>query len=146
MNTSDRFKPVLKVAENREASAARKFGQSQKQQHEEEAKLQNLREYHAEYLARFHQSASTGMNAAQLREYQIFIKNLESAISDQEEVVRQSQQNTSEHKQQWTEKHIRTKSMDKAMSRIVATEQKQRDAQEQKASDEIAQRISRSTH
>ena len=146
MNTSDRFKPVLKVAENREASAARKFGQSRKQQHEEEAKLKNLREYHAEYLARFHQSASVGINASQLREYQAFIKKLETAIYEQEEVVRQSQQNTTEHKQQWTEKHIRTQSMDKAMSRIVASEQKQRDAQEQKLSDEIAQRISRSTH
>ena len=146
MNTSDRFKPVLKVAENREASAARKFGLSQKQQHEEEAKLQNLREYHAEYLARFHQTASAGINAVQLREYQAFIKKLEAAISEQEEVVRQSQLNTSEHKQKWTEKHIRTQSMDKAMSRMVATEQKQRDAEEQKVSDEIAQRISRSTH
>ena len=146
MNTSDRFKPVLKVAENREASAARKFGNSRKQQHEEEAKLKNLRDYHAEYLARFHQSASAGINASQLREYQAFIKKLEAAIYEQEEVVRKSQQNTSEHKQQWTEKHIRTQSMDKAMSRIVATEQKQRDAQEQKASDEVAQRISRSTH
>jgi len=146
MNTSDRFKPVLKVAENREASAARKFGKSRKQQHEEEAKLKDLRDYHAEYLARFHQSASVGINASQLREYQAFIKKLEAAIDEQEEVVRQSQQNTSEHKQQWTQKHIRTQSMDKAMGRIVATEQKQRDAQEQKMSDEIAQRISRSTH
>jgi len=108
MNTSDRFKPVLKVAENREANAARKL--------------------------------------SQLREYQAFIKKLESAISEQEEVVRQSQQNTSEHKQQWTEKHIRTQSMDKAMGRMVATEQKQRDAQEQKISDELAQRMGRSAH
>ncbi len=146
MNTSDRFKPVLKVAENREANAARKFGQSRKQQHEEETKLNNLREYHAEYLARLHQTASVGISAAQLREYQAFLKNLETAIAEQEEVVRRSQQNTTEHKQQWTEKHIRTQSMDKAMNRLVATEQKQRDVQEQKVSDEIAQRITRSTH
>ncbi len=146
MNTSDRFKPVLKVAENREANAARKFGQSQKLQHEEEAKLQSLRDYHAEYLDRLKQSASVGISAAQLREYQAFLKNLEKAIADQEEVVRRSQRNTTEHKQKWTEKHIRTQSMDKAMSRIVATERKQRDVQEQKMSDEIAQRISRSTH
>ena len=146
MNTSDRFKPVLKVAENREANAARKFGKSQRQQQEEEAKLQNLREYHAEYLNRFQQSASSGISAAQLREYQAFLQNLEKAIAEQEEVVRRSQQNTSEHKQQWTEKHIRTQSMDKAMNRIVETEQKQREVLEQKMSDEIAQRISRSTH
>ena len=146
MNASDRFKPVLRVAENREASAARRFGQSKKQCREEEDKLQNLRQYHAEYMARFQQTASTGMNASQLREYQSFLNKLEQAILEQEEIVRQSKLNCSEKKQQWTKKHIRTQTMDKAMDRMVKNEQKQKDALEQKASDELAQRLSRSTH
>lgn len=146
MNTSDRFKPVIKVAANREATAARKFGESQKLQHEEENKLANLRQYHAEYMARFQQSASSGMNANQLREYQAFLSKLETAINEQEDVVRRSRDNCTQHKQQWTEKHIRTQTMDKAMNRLKDNEQKQRDALEQKMSDEIALRISRSTH
>ena len=146
MNSSERFKPVLKVAENREASAARKFGLSQKQQHEEESKLDSLRQYHAEYLARFQQSASAGISAGQLREYQAFLSNLEVAITEQEEIVRQSKLTSSQHKQEWTEKHIRTQSMDKAMGRMVADEQKQQEALEQKMTDEVAQRIRRSTH
>lgn len=146
MNASDRFKPVLKVAENREANAARKFGQSQKLHREEEEKLQNLRQYHTEYMARFQQTASIGMNASQLREYQAFLNKLEQAINQQEEIVKQSKLNCTEQKQQWTEKHIRTRSMDKAMNRMVDDEQKQKNAQEQKISDELAQRLSRSTH
>ena len=146
MNSSDRFKPVLRVAENREASAARRFGQSKKQCREEEDKLHNLREYHAEYMSRFQQSASEGMNASQLREYQAFLNKLEQAILEQEEIVRQSKLNCSEQKQKWTQKHIRTQTMDKAMDRMVKNEQKQKDALEQKASDELAQRLSRSTH
>jgi flagellar FliJ protein len=146
MNASDRFKPVLKVAENRESNAARKFGLSQKQQHEEEEKLQSLRQYHSEYMSRFQQTASIGMSASQLREYQAFLNKLETAIVEQEEIVRQSQQNCTAHKKQWTKKHIRTQTMDKAMGRMVKSEQKQKDAQDQKMSDEIAQRIIRSTH
>jgi flagellar FliJ protein len=146
MNASDRFKPVLRVAENREANAARRFGQSKKQCREEEDKLQNLKDYHAEYMARFQQSASVGMNASQLREYQAFLNKLEQAILEQEEIVRRSKQNCSEHKQQWTQKHIRTQSMDKAMDRMVKNEQKQEAAQEQRLSDELAQRLGRSTH
>ena len=146
MNSSERFKPVLKVAENREASAARKFGLSQKQQQEEEAKLDNLRQYHAEYLAKFQQSASLGMSASQLREYQAFLTKLDQAITDQEEIVRQSKQASHQHKREWTQKHIRTQSMDKAMGRMIADEQKQQEALEQKMSDEVAQRIRRSTH
>ena len=146
MNSSDRFKPVLKVAENREASAARKFGVSQKQQQEEETKLVNLRQYHAEYMTRFQQTASNGMSASQLREYQAFLSKLEIAISDQEEVVRQSRQTSHQHKQEWNEKHIRTQSMDKAMGRMIADEQRQQEVLEQKLSDEVAQRIRRPTH
>ena len=146
MNASDRFKPVLKVAENREANAARKFGQSQKLHREEEEKLQNLRQYHNEYMARFQQTASMGMNANQLREYQAFLNKLEQAITEQEEIVRQSKLSCTEHKQQWTQKHIRTQTMDKAMNRMVKDEQKQEDAKEQKMSDELSQRLSRSTH
>ncbi len=146
MNASDRFKPVLKVAENREANAARRFGQSQKQHREEEGKLENLRQYHAEYMTRFQQTASVGMNASQLREYQAFLNKLEQAIVEQEEIVRQSKLNCSTQKQQWAQKHVRTQTMDKAMNRMVETEQKKQDAEEQKASDELAQRLSRSTH
>lgn len=146
MNASDRFKPVRKVAANREASAARQFGKSQQQHREEADKLENLRQYHAEYLARFQESASNGMNASQLREYQAFMSKLEQAIADQEQIVRQSQQNCTEHKARWTEKHIRTKVVDKAIDRMEKTEQKARDAQEQKISDELAQRLGRPPH
>ena len=97
-------------------------------------------------MARFQQSASDGMNATQLREYQAFLHKLEQAIIEQEEILRQSQLNCDEQKQQWAKKHIRTQTMDKAMNRMVDNEQKAQDAQEQKISDELAQRLSRSTH
>jgi len=145
MNGSDRFKPVLKVAANREAKAARQFGLSKKQQNEEEGKLVNLRQYHAEYMTRFQQSASSGMTASQLCEYQAFLSKLETAINDQEEVVRQSKLNCTQEKQKWTQKHIRTQAMDKVMGRMVDTEHKEVESADQKASDEVSQRI-RSGH
>lgn len=145
MNSSDRFKPVLKVAASREANAARRFGESQKQHREEANKLESLRQYHSEYMTRFQQTASSGMNASQLREYQAFLNKLEQAILEQEEIVRRSKLNCTEHKQQWAAKHVRTQTMDKAMDRMVKSEQKEKDAQEQKVSDEIAQRITRSS-
>lgn len=146
MNASDRFKPVLKVAANREASAARKFGQSRRQQLQEEQKLSELRDYHAEYLHRFRESASIGISASQLLEYQAFLKKLETAITEQEEAVRRSRVNCQQHKQRWTEKHIRTQSMDAALERLRASEARERESLDQKLSDEVAQRISRRSH
>ncbi len=143
MSSSDRFKPVLKVAENREASAAKKLGQSQQTQKAEEDKLDNLRQYHLDYMQRFKQAASAGMNAGQLREYQAFLNKLDQAINEQEKIVHNSQKNAVQMKKQWAQTHVRTKSMDKAMSRMKDSERKQQDARDQKVSDEIAQRLRR---
>jgi len=143
MNASDRFKPVIKVAANREADAAKKLGQSRQKQQSEETKLQNLREYHAEYMQRFRDAASAGITASQLREYQAFISRLEKTIGEQLVVVQNSSRVVVQKKQAWQQQHIRTRSMDAAMERLQHREQKARDAQEQKMSDEIAQRISR---
>jgi len=144
MSASDRFKPVLKVAENREATAAREFGLSRQKHQAEEDKLNSLREYHLDYMQRFKQAASVGINASQLREYQAFITKLEQAISEQEKVVQNTQRVSVQMKQQWQKTHVRTQSMDKAMNRMKADERRHQESQDQKMSDELAQRIKRS--
>ena len=136
MNASDKFRPILKVAENREQSAARQFGKSQQRRRQQEEKLENLKQYHLEYLERFQQCASNGMHAAQLREYQVFLKNLEQAIAEQEKLVTLSQADCSKQKDNWRQKHIRTQVMDKAMEKIVHKEQQHKEKVEQKAADE----------
>ena len=136
MNASDKFRPVLKVAENREQSAARQFGQSQKRRKEQEAKLENLKQYHLEYMERFRQCASNGMHAVQLREYQLFLTKLEQAIAEQEKTVALSQVDCTRQKDNWRQKHIRTQAMDKAMEKMVYKEQQHKDKIEQKAADE----------
>ncbi len=143
MGASDRFKPVVKVAANREADAARKFGQSRQQQQAEEQKLANLREYHLEYMQRFRNAAASGISVAQMREYQAFISKLETAIEQQLNVVEDSKKRVVEQKKVWTTQHVRTQSMDKAMQRLVDQEKREENAREQKASDEIAQRLRR---
>ncbi|MGD2118275.1 MAG: flagellar export protein FliJ [Chromatiales bacterium] len=136
MNASDKFRPVLRVAENREQTAAKQFGKSQQHRREQEEKLENLKQYHLEYLERFQQSASNGMSASQLREYQLFLNNLEQAIAEQEKLVSQSQADCSRQKDNWRQKHMRTQVMDKAMEKIVLKEQQHKDKIEQKAADE----------
>jgi len=140
MSPSKRFKPVLRVAESHEAKAANQFGDSQRYVQEQEAKLNELRQYHDEYLERFNTASRNGINAAQLREYQAFLAKLDLAIKEQEAVVQASDKNRSVKKEAWQQKHIRSKVLDKVMQRYQEEEKRILEKREQKESDEKGQR------
>ena len=140
MVPSKRFKPVQRVAESQEQKAARAFGQSQRQMEDQEARLEELRQYHREYMQRFEKSSKLGMTAVQLNEYRAFLAKLEAAIKAQEEIVLASQQNRSSHKEKWQQKHMRSQVLDKVVARYTSEDRKKHEAREQKESDERSQR------
>ena len=140
MSPSKRFKPVLRVAESHERKAAHQFGDSQRYMQEQEAKLEELRQYHREYLERFDTASRNGISAGQLREYQAFLAKLELAIKEQEAIVQASEQNRSVKKEAWQQKHIRSKVLDKVMQRYQEEERRAEEKREQKELDEKNQR------
>ncbi|MCF6354775.1 MAG: flagellar export protein FliJ [Candidatus Polarisedimenticolaceae bacterium] len=140
MSPSKRFKPVLRVAESNERNAAHQFGDSQRYMQKQQARLDELREYHDEYLERFNTASRNGISAAQLREYQAFLAKLDLAIKEQEGVVQASDKNQTEKKELWQQKHIRSKVLDNVMQRYQAEEQRAMEKREQKEADERSQR------
>jgi flagellar FliJ protein len=136
MVPSQRFKPVLRIAESRERKAAHQLGDSQRNVQEQEAKLEELRRYHKEYLERFDSAARVGISAAQLREYQAFLAKLEMAIKEQESVVQQSQHVCTTHREEWQQKYIRTQALDKVVQRCKTEERNTQEKREQKEIDE----------
>ncbi|VAX05833.1 hypothetical protein MNBD_GAMMA26-594 [hydrothermal vent metagenome] len=139
MVPSKRFKPVLRIAESRERTAAHRFGDSQRKVQEQEAKLDELRRYHQEYLDRFNAASRNGMSAAQLREYQAFLAKLDQAIQEQENIVHASDADCTVSKKEWQNKHIRSKVLDNVMSRCEMEERRHKDKLEQKEVDERSQ-------
>jgi len=140
MVQSKRFQPVKRVAESRERTAAKALGDSQRWAQEQESKLQELKNYHLEYLQRFQSAAKMGMSASQLLEYRAFIEKLERAISEQEKVVAESQQRCNESKEAWMQKRMRNQVLGKVMDRFKSAEQKAELDREQKITDEGNQR------
>ena len=136
MSPSKRLKPVQQFAATKERNAARSMGQARRHLAEEEAKLEQLRQYHQEYLARFQQAASSGISAAQLQEYRAFLAKLDEAIQQQEKVVATSMANHSSRKDEWKQKHTRTQALGKVVERYRQQELKDEDRKEQKANDE----------
>jgi flagellar FliJ protein len=140
VSPSKRFKPVQRVAESREKRAAQEFGDSQRRQHAQEARLQELKNYHKEYLERFQSAAKNGISAPQLMEYRAFLSKLETAIREQEKVVMASQHECSRSKAQWQEKHMRTQVLGKVVERAENAEKRTQQGREQKEQDEFSQR------
>ena len=137
---SDRFKPIHKIASQKERKAAADLGESIKQRDEAEQRLNELRNYLEEYLERFAKATRNGLARNQIMEYQVFIAKLETAITQQEEVVTQVQQDFDSSKARWRGRYTKTKAMENAIERMQEAEQKDHDRKEQADSDDRAQR------
>jgi len=137
---SKRLKPVHRVAESREQTAAREMGDSQRYVHAQEDRLEELRRYHTEYLERFHSAAKQGMSAMQLQEYRAFLAKLERAIREQESIITDGRNVHQLNKDNWQQKHVRTQALGKVIDRYKQSENHAQDQREQKEADDRSQR------
>lgn len=140
MAPSDRFKPIQKVALHRERKAAAALGESLKQREAATRRLDELRNYLAEYLERFARATRNGLSSNQILEYQVFIGKLETAIAQQEEIVAQSQEACDSNKARWRGRYTRSKAMDNAVGLMHKEERKDQERKEQSEADDRAQR------
>jgi len=137
---SKRFKPIQKIATHKERKAAAALGESLKQREAAQAQLDDLRQYRAEYLERFSGATQAGLSSRQIIEYQVFITKLETAITQQEEIVSQSQQACDSSKAQWRGRYTKSKAMENVVGRMQKAERKDINRKEQSESDDRAQR------
>jgi len=140
MTGSKRFKPIQQLAERKERDAAAAFGKTLRDREAALQRLQELQQYHGEYLQRFDAATRMGMGGAQIQEYLAFIGKLEQAIAEQQRVLDQKQHVCDDSKQQWRGQYTRSRAMDTVLERMRADEQRERERREQAASDERNQR------
>jgi flagellar FliJ protein len=138
--SSERFKPVQRVADNRERKAAAELGDSLKSRQRAEKQLADLRAYHAEYLEQYRQANLAGMNVARMREYQLFMDKLELAIREQERAVERAALACADAQAVWRDKYTRTQVMANVVDRMKDDERQQADKREQAAQDDRPQR------
>jgi flagellar FliJ protein len=138
MTKSERFKPLVRMAESKELDAAKELGDCARILKEKQAGLDELRHYRQEYAQRFQQDGAAGISARKVRDYQAFLATLDRGIEEQRKVVDQAARNLEEKKQQWSTKRTRTKALDNAVARFKDDERQTQARREQKESDERA--------
>lgn len=139
MKRSRRFKPVVKVAENREQDAARVLGGAQTALNQAQQRLAELENYREEYIKRFHATGAVGMSAAQMMDYRQFLAKLDLAITEQGRVIEQTTGVVEQRRQEWFDCRGNVKMLDTVVTRYQNDEKRDADRKEQKDLDERAQ-------
>lgn len=140
MAPSDRFKPIQQIADTKERKAAVALGEAIKKRDAAEKQLQDLKDYHADYLQRFLESSKRGISGTRLHEYQIFLDKLELAIKEQEQAVVIAKQACTNSKQAWAGTYTKKQAMHNAVDRMKASEEHDKLQGEQKETDELGGR------
>ncbi len=137
---SRRIQPIRKLAAHHEQDAARELGQALRLLEDHKRQLEQLLRYRQEYALQMARDGSAGISAARLHEYQAFMETLDQNIAAQEARIREAEQICRQLRSVWQQRHGRTGSLDKAITRLEKTEAVGEKRREQRESDEFAAR------
>ena len=136
MKGSKRLKPVAKFARQRERDAARQLGSDLRQAELEQKQLDDLIAYREQYEANFQAAGKQGLNAVQLRDYQLFLKRLDTAIEQQQQKLNNSRDHCEQSKSEWQDRHGNSKIIDKVVENRKQAEDQTLERQEQREQDD----------
>ena len=140
MKRSERIAPVQKVLGGAERARAQDMGAARRSLTAAEKRLQELQQYHADYLNGFQRTAKAGGNALALRDFQQFLGRLEEAVRQQEQIVAQARQTVAGSTTQWQSAARRVKAVGSVVDKWQVEERYREGKREQKDIDERAQR------
>lgn len=136
------LQPLLKLAQHQNDSATRKLGQLNKQQQSAQEKLETLQQYRKDYQTRLQEATQSGINQADLRNFQQFIGKIDEAIGQQTQQVEQSKLSTQTGRNEFDATRRKLKSFDTLQQRHIEEQKKAAEKSEQKMLDEHTGRMS----
>lgn len=120
MTKSQRLRPVVKITEKKERSAAIIVGESRRVLDEQVIKLEHLETYLEEYRDTFRILGETGLTVQKMQEYRIFLANLEAAVIQQQSVVKIHQESYDNSIKLW----VASRGKVKALGTVIARHEK----------------------
>ena len=126
MTRTDKFSPVLKIAQIKKRDAARAAARSQQKVAEYEKKLSELVNFRKEYRLS-NQASSQVMSAGALKEHQKFVQQLDEGISILKNQLEGHIQDNRIDRQAWMQAHQHSDAMDKLMSKMQNLEHRIRE-------------------
>jgi flagellar protein FliJ len=106
-----------------------------------QAKLDELEAYRAAYVRDFSRRAGSGMNGADVREYQIFLTRLDEALRHQVQILGQAKLKRAAELESWRNAARRAAAVGNLAAHWQAEERVAADKIEQKEADERSQQL-----
>lgn len=107
-----------------------------RQVEQQQKQLDDLISYRDEYVAGFEQAGKAGLSCVQLRDYQVFLSRLDSAILQLQQQLVASHQNCEQSQEEWQDKHGHSKMIDKVVENRRQAENRRQDELEQREQDD----------
>jgi flagellar FliJ protein len=135
---------VERVVSDVEKKRAEALAARERHVNECESKLQELESYQKSYAEQFHTRAGAGIGAAGLRDFQTFMLRLGEAVKQQTQLVAKAKADRDAERTVWQHAAQRKEAVGGLVERWQVEERKLQDKQDQRDTDERAQRIRRS--
>lgn len=132
------LQPLLDLSRDHMDAAAKNLQVLKVRWNDAEEKLKQLLAYRESYRERFRESGSGGTSAMALRDFQLFLAKLDTAIKLQQDQVAHCQARWDVGQQEWLRQRGKLKAFDTLSQRHRRAEEKREDQIEQKEQDELS--------
>ncbi|MBA1200845.1 flagella biosynthesis chaperone FliJ [Pseudomonas capeferrum] len=138
-----RLAPVVQMAEETERKAAQRLGQLQQQVVQAQAKLTELERFREDYQKQWIARGGQGVDGSWLVNYQRFLGQLETAMTQQRQSLVWHQNNLKNARDTWQQAYARVEGLRKLVQRYLEEARRAEDKREQRLLDELSQRLPR---
>lgn len=139
MTKSQRLRPVVKITEKKERSAAITVAENKRVLDEQMSKLEHLKTYLDEYRGVFRAQGEAGFTVQRMQEYRIFLSNLEAAVAQQQLIVKNYQELYENSINIWRISRGKVKALDTVIARHEKKERQEDIRRDQKELDDRPQ-------
>jgi len=132
MKSSKKLQPIANLAKQNERGAARNHGNVLRALQQQENQLNELISYRNEYINTFNSAGASGISVVQYQDYSLFLRRLDDAIKQQQQLVTNGRADCDQSKSKWLDKRNRSKMVNKVVEKRQLNESKQQDKREQR--------------
>jgi len=140
MLRSRRLEVVLTLEQRKEKDALEQMGEARKLVDQQRQQIDDLNNYQQEYRNQIRSAQHGVVPVIRLQAWQAFIAQLDQVIVQQQIQLEQLEQVYEARRREWQQAWERRRGMEKYIESCQQQEQRERDLQEQKQSDEAAGR------
>ena len=138
-----RLAPVVDMAEEAERKAAQRLGHFQQQVVQAQARLDELAQFREGYQTQWITRGGQGVDGNWLLNYQRFLGQLETAMTQQRQSLQWHQNNLNNARNIWQQAYARVEGLRKLVQRYLDEARRAEDKREQRLLDELSQRLPR---